>query len=179
MTTDDETQDGDEALEENSNVVAFPGQAESQRRFSGAHWAFLAIGAAAALILGRLLAPATGPFVLRNDGLYAGPQLERVLTTQLASRQNPNAATRIGATFRARDGAFCRTFVYETALSGLACREAGAWRLRMLAPSERLPGAERRAPREAQAVLNAASAIIEDDPFDAAGEAEARRVGWR
>lgn len=165
--------------EPETNVVAFPARAAPRPALSGLQWAALAAAFAGALFIGRMTAPESGPFILRGGELYAGPRLERVLTTQLASAQNPNAATRIGLTFRARDGAFCRTFVLDGALSGLACREAGAWALRMTAPAAQRTGEFVQAAAEAPAVLEAASAIIEGEPFDAAGEAEAKRVGWR
>ncbi len=163
---------------EDSNVLQFPRAAEPAKRLSGIQWAALAAALGGALIVGRLSAPENGPFVMRGDALYAGPGLERVLTTQLASTQRINTATRIGLTFRATDGSFCRTFIYAGAVSGLACRESGAWRIRMTAQAEPRSIAL-RAPAEATAVLNAASAIIQGEPFDAAGEAEAKRVGWR
>lgn len=159
------------------NVVTLPQRAPAQRRvFSGAQWALLAAVLAGALFAGRMTAPESGPFVLRGGGLYAGAELERVLTTQLAHAQNPNAATRIGQTFRARDGAFCRTFVLENAVSGLACREAGAWAIRASARAEREGAAQAR---YASVIEEAAADIMQGEPFDAAGEAEAKRVGWR
>lgn len=166
MTQDDE-----------DKVLAFPTPATPARRaLSGVQWALLAAALAGALFLGRMLAPDDGPFVLRGGALYAGAPLERVLSAQLARTQNPNAATRIGLTFRARDGGFCRTFILQNAVSGLACREAGAWALRMTAPAQPNDGAQAG---EAQTVLDAASSIMDGEPFDAAGEAEAKRVGWR
>lgn len=147
------------------------------RRWPGAPWLIVAACIAAALIIGRVTAPGPGPFVLRDEGIYARGKLAHVLSTQLAAAQSPNLETRIGQSFRTREGGFCRTFIYNRTVSGLACKEERGWNVRVTS-QESDPRAAYAQPA-APAVLETLQSLIDGDPLDAEGEAEAQRADWR
>jgi hypothetical protein len=151
------------------------------RRFGPPAWAAMAASLVVGVLVGRsLLAPSDALF--SNDGLYAGASLSQVLDTRLVG-ENPGGDTRIGLSFRARDGQTCRTFAHEDRArltSGLACRDQNRWAIRMALtePSQQASG-YRQAGAAAPAVLEAVDAIIEGEPFDAAQERQARDADWR
>ena len=143
-----------------------------------------AAAVAAAFAVGRLtLPPAASPIVAAPGGLVAQGTLATALQDQLAAAQRPDAPVKIGVSFQASDGAYCRTFTLRRGapVAGLACREPAGWRVRMAveappaaASAYRLAGDETPA-----AVLEAVDAAIRGAPFDAAGEARAKAAGWR
>jgi anti-sigma factor RsiW len=87
---------------------------------------------------------------------------------------------RIGLSFKAKDGAYCRTFS-AGATAGLACREGPAWAVRAAAPvTAGADTAYRTASSETPpAVLDAVDAMIQGAPLDAKAEAKARAAGWK
>jgi hypothetical protein len=153
---------------------------------TAARWGAIAASLAVAFYAGRLLAPAQPPAAILSGpgGLVADGALAGSLDTQLASNQSADAPVKIGVSFRANDGDYCRTFMLRQAkpVAGLACREAGGWRVRVAALSPppapeagyRTAGAETPAP-----VLETMDQLIAGAPLDAAGEARAKAAGWR
>jgi negative regulator of sigma E activity len=87
---------------------------------------------------------------------------------------------RIGLSFKAKDGAYCRTFA-AGATAGLACREGEAWAVRAAAPAAAVADTAYRtaASETPQAVLDAVDAMIQGAPLDAQAEAKARKAGWK
>jgi hypothetical protein len=166
------------------NVSAL--QPRPRARWSWPQWGAIA----ASLVSGALL----GPFLLRSPAgnapidtrggrMLANGRLEHALSEQLASTQPAGAPVQIGISFRARSGAYCRTFVMhdESQLAGLACRERNAWRLETLARTESGPaGAGLRPAGSAlpSAVAGTLDGLIAGEPLDAAAEAAARAGGW-
>lgn len=147
-------------------------------------------GIAAALVLGigigrGLLAPAPQPSLLATapDGtLVAAAPLAQALSTQPGGAAAAGAPVQVAWTFRDRDGRYCRTFVLDApAAAGLACREAEAWRVQVIARQD-APAAggpyRQAASALPQAVLQAVDARIEGSALDAATEAEALRRGF-
>jgi hypothetical protein len=121
----------------------------------------------------------SGPVAVEDGALVARGTLADALETQLASEQEGGAATRIGVTFAAADGAVCRTFD-AAALSGLACRSGEDWRIVTAAGTEGDAGSEyRQASSAGRRVLEAAQDMMAGDPFDAQAERRARDAGWR
>jgi anti-sigma factor RsiW len=109
-----------------------PLRARSAPRGSWPQWAAIAASLVIGVLSGALLphpGAESGPIVARNGQMLASGVLASALSRQLASTQPPNAAVRIGVSFRTRDGVYCRTFVLEdaAALAGLACHERAAW----------------------------------------------------
>jgi hypothetical protein len=153
-------------------------------RWSWPQWAALA----ASLVLGVVLSPWLGrapggaPLVTHDGALQAGGALARALSEQLAATQSTTAPVQIGVSFRARSGAFCRSFVLrdKSALAGVACREHDAWQLQVLAAAAGPQGAtyQPAASSLPPAVAGAVDELIEGEALDARGEAAARAQGW-
>jgi len=153
---------------------------------AAARWGALAASLALAFYAGRLLAPAPPPAAIVSGptGMVAGGALASSLGAQLASNQARDAPVKIGVSFRAIDGVYCRTFALRqaTPIAGLACREPDGWRVRVAALSAALApdGGYRTAGDETPApVLEAMDQLIQGAPLDAAGEARAKAAGWR
>ena len=160
----------------------------SPARFAPAagQWAAIAASLALAFFTGRVLAPEqTQPVVASEpNGLIAGGALAGGLERQLAANQPADAPVKIGVSFRAADGRYCRTFALRRAqpIAGLACREAGGWQIRIAAQTAPLSPAAgyRTASDEIPApVLEAMDQMIAGAPLDAAAETRARAAGWQ
>lgn len=149
------------------------------RRFGLPQWGAVAAGVVAGLLVGRMAAPqANGPLTAENGALAARGQLAQALNQRLAA---DTGSIRIGISFRANDGRYCRTFQSaRDGLAGLACRDRDRWQVRTVTtwvPANvdyRTAGAEM--PPE---VLAAVDALIAGDALDAAAEHAARTRGWR
>jgi hypothetical protein len=117
----------------------------------------------------------------RADGaLVAQGPLAHALSEQLASEQGQDAGVRLGVSFHAKDGSYCRSFMLGAA-GGLACRHGGEWRIPVLAEgASQQEGTYRQAGSDVPAaVLDAIDARIAGPALDAAGERAARGQGWR
>ena len=135
---------------------------------------------AASLIVGLMIGGAalnrdTG--YVRGDGgqLLASGALANALQTQLASAQGAKAEIRIGTSFAAKDGGYCRTFA-STALDGIACNEGNNWKLRQTLSGK---GSSEYRQASAGALAEAAAAMMAGDPLDEAGEKAAAAKGWK
>jgi hypothetical protein len=140
--------------------------------------------AGAALALGLVIGIALRPgeeFANRDGQVVAQGTLAVALNGRLASDGYPGSGPRIGISFRARDGRYCRTFD-AGAQSGLACHEDKGWAIALLAahPQTESGGAYRMAGSEMPDAIRAAvSADIQGAPFDAGAEKAARDRGWK
>jgi hypothetical protein len=111
--------------------------------------------------------------------MVAQGELAHALDTQLASAQASGAATRIGVSFAAADGRFCRTFD-SAAVAGLACHGDAGWQLMLTAPGAGPAASElRQAASGDPHVLATAQELMAGEPLDAAAERRARDSGWR
>jgi hypothetical protein len=143
--------------------------------------ALLAGAAAGALGLrafddgGRILAvsPADG-------ALLAQGTLATALSQQLASGGPSGSRVRIGASFMARDGSYCRSFALG-ATAGLACMAGGQWRIPVLEQGGAgEPESTRQATTEIpSAVLGAIDQRIAGAALTADDERAARERGWK
>jgi hypothetical protein len=144
--------------------------------WSAREWSAMAASLAAGLFIGWGALNAQAPLIaVTADGMSARGALERALDAQLASDEA--RAVRIGLSFRAVDGGYCRTFeLTQRGTSGIACREADGWAVAMTAAH----GAEGeiRMAGASEAVLNVVATMIDGEPLDAEGEAQARDAGW-
>ena len=111
-----------------------------------------------------------------EGALVAQGHLASALTSQLAS-PGPSGRVRIGISFLAKDGKYCRSFVMDTT-AGLACREGGAWKIPVLAQ-----GAAGAAWMDGSglppAVLDAIDGHIAGTPLGPAAERAALARGWK
>lgn len=166
-----------EALAEPSatNVVSLA--ARRAPRWSAREWSAMAASTVLGLVLGVGVMNAQAPMIATNDdGLIARGALARALDTQLASDEA--GAVRIGLSFRAQDGRYCRTFdLTGDNTSGLACRDAETWSIAIAAHSA--SGGEIRQAGAPLSVLSAVDSMIDGEPLDASAEAQARDADWR
>jgi len=145
-----------------------------------------AAAVAAGIGLGVLLAGTYGIGTnLRSEtgSLVAQGELAQALTSQLWNEQSRSAA-QIGASFWSKNGAFCRSFALrgntESAMTGIACRERGAWRIVVaaaVAPEEvPFPLAPAALPPSVRGVMDN---LIVGQTLEAEAERQARSQGWR
>jgi hypothetical protein len=145
---------------------------------------------AASLLLGLALGYAgwhgsnTLVTVGANGELVAGAGLAEALSSQLSADRPPGTAATTGLSFRTKTGDYCRTFALTAthANSGLACREGGSWKVKVLAQSPETTanssGFRPAASADSAAVRAAVEESIEGEPLDQAGELAARRGNW-
>ena len=167
------------------NVVQFParGSRAPATPWRAREW----FAMAASLVLGvviswRAFSPGGSDVMTAHDGsLVARGSLATALDQQLASNQAGDAAVRIGLTFKARDGSYCRSFALRAGgTSGLACRAGGEWRIPVTASADAAGGDFRQAAGSIPpAVMQAIEARIAGDTLDAPGETQARDAGWK
>ena len=125
------------------------------------------------------------PFARSADGaVVAHGQLASILSAQLTVDQRPGTAVRIGMSFRAKSGEYCRTFslLGETSPAGVACRHGSDWQIHTLTEASGgagMPGYRTAASAMAPAVLAAVENDIEGEPLDQSEEAAARDKGWK
>ena len=146
------------------------------------HW-----GAVAAALVAGALAGGFGWHLWQGEAelaslsgaegaLVAQGRLASALSAQLAS-PGPSGRVRIGISFLAKDGTYCRSFVMDTT-AGLACRDGGRWKVPVLAQ-----GAAGAAWMDGSglppAVLDAIDERIAGAPLGAAAERAAHARGWR
>ena len=131
------------------------------------------------------LARESPEIVASGADVTAGGALADTLSQRLASEQSASDPIRLGVSFVATSGEYCRTFISQhgdDALAGMACRQGAAWRIDALQAVTIVPGASDGYRQAATSlpplVLQAAEASMAGDPLDAGGEATARDHHW-
>jgi hypothetical protein len=172
------------AVSDAGNVVPFPKRATATppRPWRAREW----FAVAASLVLGlfvswQVFSPAGSGLIESADGsLVARGDLARALDGQLAA-DNDTGDVVLGVSFKAKDGGYCRQFALrEAQTAGLACRVGDSWRIPVAAAAEIPEGQIRQASVTMPiAVLAEIDERISGEPLDAAGEAAAKREGWR
>jgi anti-sigma factor RsiW len=149
----------------------------ARAKWSEREWGAMAASLAAGLAIAFAVTGANAPMMAATaDGLRARGPLAAALEQQLAADQG--GAVRIGVSFRARGGGYCRAFgLTRSNISGLACRDESGWRIDIA--TAHAAGGEVRMAGAAPEVLAAVEARIEGEPLDAAAETRARDAGWR
>jgi hypothetical protein len=165
-----------------ANVVDF------RRRGRGApramRWRYTALAAGIVMAVGVGVIAWQRSLMIRNVGgaELAGGALARALSEQLSADANAGEV-RVGLSFLAKSGAYCRTFsIYGGASSaGLACRRAGQWDIEVLVPSAAEgQGAYRTAGTDLPPqVLRMVETEIVGEPLDGAAEVAARAGHWQ
>ncbi|MBS0422687.1 MAG: hypothetical protein JSR66_33585 [Proteobacteria bacterium] len=161
-----------------SNVVPLRGHRVPVRSRPG--W----IALAASFVLGALALQMGQHFLYspvytaRGQILIPG-DLQQALSNQLASTEAPQTGLTIGVSFLSKSGQYCRTFTLQS-LAGLACNDAGDWKVQVLART----GASGTEYRQAgsnipPAILQAVTDTIAGGPLDAKDEANARAQKWQ
>ncbi|MGH8181044.1 MAG: anti-sigma factor family protein [Steroidobacteraceae bacterium] len=169
-----------------SNVT--PLRQRQVRRWNWPQWTAVAASLMVGVIAGRLTlmrAGSAGPIVTRGDRLLAAGALAAALSDQLASAQSAADPVRIGVSFRAKSGEYCRTFALRGAegLAGLACRADDGWQLGVLARTESTGGGagtyRQAASSMPAAVVAAVGERMAGEPLDQHAEAAARGRHWQ
>ncbi len=145
-------------------------------------WSYREVGAMAAsvaigLVIGVGVMQRPQPMLVTSaNGLTSNGAQTSALNRQLASDEA--GAVRIGLSFRAHDGAYCRTFdLTEGGASGVACHGETGWSVPLI--SRNASGGEIRTAGASAEVLNAVDRMIAGDPLDAEAERAARAGNWR
>jgi len=160
-------------------VLSLDAAREQRRRWSWPEWGALAATLVVGVLAGRMV-PGGGPAIAGNGNqVVAQGALASALDRQIGGGK-ADSAVKVGVSFAARDGHYCRGFVMG-ASAGLACREGGQWKIPVLAETapEAAGGYRQAGSALPAAVLDAIDARIADKPLDAAGEEAARARGWR
>lgn len=157
-----------------------------QRRWSWPEW-----GAIAATLVVGVLAGSMGMKGVQGDAqlataigkegeLVARGKLATALSQQLASAPAADPHIKMGVSFVAKDGGYCRSFMLGAA-AGLACRNGAEWKIPVLAESAAgATGAYRQAGSETPAaVLEAIDQRITGQALDANAEQAAAQQGWK
>lgn len=144
------------------------------------HW--VAVGAA--LLLGSALgafgwhslapAPGLATFDHENGVLIARGPLVAALDGQLATPGPSGSGVRIGVTFVAKHGGYCRSFVVDTT-AGLACFKNGRWAIPVLA---QVGAAWVDGSQPPRAVREAIEIRIAGAMLDPVAERAAQQRGW-
>jgi hypothetical protein len=121
-----------------------------------------------------------------KDGkLIAHGALATALNEQLASAIPPNASVRVGLSFKATSGRYCRTFEFSGAegAAGLACHDQQQWRVLTLTGKPAKEGTDstyRMAGSDMPPLLlQSVSENISGEPLDAQAEMRVRSAGWQ
>ena len=146
-------------------------------------WSGFAAGAALAcgVLVGVAITPQDA-FRIDRGELMARGELSNSLDYQLASAQGANVRVRVGLSFKARDGRFCRTFERAeeaSSLAGVACRDAQGWAIAALAAAPANGSPYRMAGAMPDTIRHAVQGMIAGEPLDADAEKRARDAGWR
>ena len=162
-----------------SNVVDFQAAHAQRGRPLWQSLTALAATLVAGIAAGTMLTRGDGGPVAFADGeMIARGDLAEALDTRLAA-DGARDGPRIGLSFAAADGRYCRTFDMAT-LSGLACRGGQGWQvMAAAAPAGGQGGQFRQASAGSPLVLQAAQEMIAGEPLDAESERRARGRGWR
>jgi hypothetical protein len=134
----------------------------------------------AGVILGVVLASSFGiGSDIRSSGgtLFAQGALGEALSRDLSGEAGP-----IGPSFWSKDGVFCRVFRRRApargGLTGIACRDAGAWRIRIVSQADPAAGGNVSGDLPA-AIRGVMDNLIVGVPLDRVAEQQAQRQGWR
>ena len=159
---------------------------QEKRRWSWPEWG----GIAAALIVG-VVAGGMGVGSMQDDVqlaatagaggmLVAHGELADALSNRLAGAAGQSGPVRVGVSFEAKGGGYCRSFMMGTA-AGLACRNGAEWRVPLMAEASKgASGDYRQAASEMPPqVLDAIDARMSGQTLDAKAEEAARERGWK
>ena len=162
-----------------------PAPAPEKRGWSWPEWGALAATLVMGVIAGGLGTQELGgsqqfaSFDAKANTLTAKGRLEEALSHQLASTTTDADFVRLGVSFMATDGSYCRSFMLPKT-AGLACRSGGQWRIPVMANSAAGAAGTYRQASNAMpsAVLDMIDQRIAGKPLDANAEKVAQMQGW-
>jgi hypothetical protein len=152
------------------------------RGWSWPEWTAIAASLLIGVLAGRsALQPAeSAMFAMSEGGIVAKGDLSAALDDQL-SGTTPDTHFRVGLSFRAKNGSYCRSFL-AGATAGFACNEDAQWKVRALnAGGSQAPGGDyRMAGSELPpGILAAIDEVMEGEALDQEQERAARQRGWK
>jgi hypothetical protein len=128
----------------------------------------------------------TSPLIRGAGGaVVASGELEQALSHQLTAEQSPGTSVKIGISFLAKSGEYCRTFSLSGSASpsGLACHHGQEWQIQALSQSAEAAagdiGYRTAASGMPPAILKAVEDQISGEPLDPAAESRARSTDWK
>ena len=164
-------------------------QQAARKAGRGNRWSWPEWGALAAMLMVGVMAGHygigmlpidRGETVASRDGmLVAQGRLATALDQQLGGSGGP---VRIGTSFLAQDNSYCRSFTTAQDMSGLACKQGGAWKVQLAVQgqSKGQQGEYRQAAADMPSqVLEAIDQRIAGQPLDAKAEQEAVQRKWQ
>jgi hypothetical protein len=173
----------------------------ARRRWSWLEWSALAGVLLIGVVAGKfglayvqlnwpteLVAP--NPVAVRDGMLVAQGKLAQALNLQLGGTATNDGNVRIGVSFVAGEGGYCRSFTLASnalvpaqALAGLACRTGDDWLIPVLVQNGRqapqAPAYRGEGSDTPPAVLEAIDQRIAGPELDVKAEQEAQRKGWQ
>jgi len=157
-------------------------RASHPRRWSWVEWTSIAASLVIGILAGRTaLQPSQSDlFATTADGIVARGELSAALTDQVGDADK-DAQIRIGLTFRATSGEYCRTFATASA-AGFACREPKEWKVRAMSEgaADAKGGEYRMAGTEMPpAILAAVEQNMTGEALDREQEQAARARDWK
>lgn len=166
-----------------ARVVADVDRPPSAPRRPWPRWGALAASLVVGVLAGSVwMTAGDDGGLVATDGsgrLVARGELAGALSQQLAGEPQAGKRIRIGVSFAARGGGYCRSFTAGPS-AGLACRDGAAWRIPVLQDAPADGGAYRQASSTAPAaVLAVIDERIDGMTLDAAAERAARDRGWK
>lgn len=157
-------------------------------------WGALALVLVAGVVLGRFALarwqpawlaepPPTSVIVSREGVLLAQGRLAWALSQQMGGAMPVENEARVGLSFLANDGSYCRTFTLAGSgqeVNGIACRLGEEWRIPVLVQNGRgITAARKGAVEMPTALLEAIDQRIVGGMLDARAEMEALKRGWQ
>lgn len=156
-------------------------RAAHPRRWSWVEWTSIAASLLIGILAGRTaLQPSADLFATTGDGIVARGELSAALTDQVGDADK-EAQVRIGLTFRATSGEYCRTFA-TASVAGFACREPKEWKVRAMSEgaANAKGGEYRMAGTEMPpAILAAVEQSMAGEALDREQEQAARARDWK
>lgn len=157
-------------------------RAAHPRRWTWVEWTSIAASLVIGILAGRTaLHPSRSDlFATTADGIVARGELSAALTDQVGDAAK-DAKVRIGLSFRATSGNYCRTFVTASA-TGFACREPNEWKVLALneGATDAKGGDYRMAGSDLPpAILAAVEQSMAGEALDQDQEQAARERGWK
>jgi hypothetical protein len=159
------------------------GRRAARPAWSAREWMAVAATLVVGVFAGVLGSRGTGdvPFETQQGRLVAAAYLDTALSTQLSGTAPQDASARIGLSFVAAGGEYCRTFTIATGASGLACRRDERWSVELLdGAGPRTGGDDFRQAGSAlsPAMLGAITALGAGEPLTADEERQRLASGW-
>jgi anti-sigma factor RsiW len=174
-----------EAIDMQSARAAVTERSSQSRHLRWRSMTSLAAGLVIAVGVGFFAWHRSQSVMIENLGgsLVAGGPLAQALTNQLAGGP-ASGGVRIGLSFLAKTGNYCRTFTISGAASraGLACHHADRWEIRALTQPEVAAGESGYRTAGSglpPSIIAAIQGEISGEPLDRAAEIAARSQGWR